>query len=76
MTAGICNINNDTYLLYQDDIRDIFEKNLQSILPNLVVKMTENLIFLGSGASAPFGLPTMKELVKSFEIHLQKNARE
>jgi hypothetical protein len=36
--------------------------------------MTENLIFLGSGASVPFGLPTMQGLVNSFEIQLEQEA--
>ena len=34
--------------------------------------MTENLIFLGSGASVPFGRPTMQGLVNSFEIQLEQ----
>jgi hypothetical protein len=37
--------------------------------------MTENLIFLGSGVSVPFRLPTMRGLVDSFEKHLEKVAR-
>jgi hypothetical protein len=36
--------------------------------------MTENLVFLGSGASVPFGLPTMREMVEYFESYLEKNA--
>jgi len=30
------------------------------------------LIFLGAGASSPFGIPTMKEMVSKFEDHLKK----
>jgi SIR2-like domain len=37
--------------------------------------MTENLIFLGSGASVPFGLPTMRGLVDYFENHLERKAK-
>lgn len=35
--------------------------------------MTETLIFLGAGASSPFGIPTMKDLVKLFEADLKKH---
>ena len=37
------------------------------------------MLFLGAGASAPFGIPTMKELVIDFENHLasgEENAKE
>lgn len=34
--------------------------------------MKDALIFLGSGASVPFGLPTMKQFVFEFEKHLQQ----
>jgi hypothetical protein len=33
------------------------------------------LIFLGSGSSVPFGLPTMRGLVKSFEKELSTTAK-
>jgi hypothetical protein len=35
----------------------------------------EILIFLGSGASVPFGLPSMKEVVGLFEKKLEKSNR-
>jgi hypothetical protein len=35
--------------------------------------MKDALIFLGSGASVPFGLPTMKHFVFDFEKYLQQN---
>ena len=38
--------------------------------------MTETLLFLGSGSSVPFGLPTMRGLVKTFEVNLEKNAEK
>lgn len=31
-----------------------------------------NLIFFGAGASAPFGIPTMREMVEKFESYLSK----
>ena len=34
--------------------------------------MKDALIFLGSGASVPFGLPTMKQFVFEFEKHLKQ----
>lgn len=34
--------------------------------------MVNALIFLGAGASAPFGVPTMKEMVPAFEEYLNK----
>ena len=34
--------------------------------------MVNALIFLGAGASAPFGIPTMKEMVPAFEQYLDK----
>lgn len=35
--------------------------------------MEQILILLGSGASVPFGLPTMKNMVKIFELKLKKS---
>jgi hypothetical protein len=35
--------------------------------------MPDPVIFLGAGASAPFGIPTMKELVGSFESELSQS---
>ena len=32
-----------------------------------------DLLFLGAGASKPFGIPTMKEMVTTFEEYLKKN---
>ena len=37
--------------------------------------MKDILIFLGSGASVPFGLPSMKEMVDRFEKKLEKSNR-
>lgn len=36
--------------------------------------MKEFLFFLGSGASVPFGLPTMKEMANEFEEYLDPNS--
>ena len=36
--------------------------------------MTISLIFLGAGASRPFGIPTMQELVNEFEKELDKTS--
>lgn len=34
------------------------------------------LFFFGAGASAPFGIPTMKQFVSDFETSLEVNATE
>jgi len=34
------------------------------------------VFFFGAGASAPFGIPTMKQMVADFEEHLKKNGIE
>jgi hypothetical protein len=36
--------------------------------------LANTLVFLGSGASTPFGIPTMKGLVNSFEKQLQERS--
>ena len=36
--------------------------------------MANTLVFLGSGASAPFGIPTMKGLVNTFERQLREGS--
>lgn len=38
--------------------------------------MKDLLIFLGSGASAPFGLPTMEDFIRLFEEELKKSSVE
>ncbi len=37
--------------------------------------MAEVLLFLGAGSSAPFGIPTMKEMVKSFEEEMASSVQ-
>ncbi len=36
----------------------------------------EILFFFGAGASAPFGIPTMKQFVVDFEEYLNENAEK
>lgn len=40
------------------------------------VNSDQVLFFFGAGASAPFGIPTMKQFVIDFEKHLEENASE
>ena len=35
--------------------------------------MAQSLVFLGAGASQPFGIPTMQQLVSEFEEEIKKS---
>jgi len=42
----------------------------------LVFSSNDVVFFFGAGASAPFGIPTMKQFVPDFEQHLNENAEK